>query len=420
MKKPTPNIVEQLADFKAVIGQFKPTLMLKWLLNTDKNLVLFSKGNRAGGTATLMFNYVLRILGWHPQANRNVTFFYCDNGHQFSPLDLINRKQFISDNSGWHLANSKCPHCEKEIKKHQRETTTFRFCSEILPTQTDDADFIGVSAEVKNTLYPTLKKWLPKFLIKKDITFRNPSMVIKDFYGGEDIIVEFVSYNQRVQSTAGVDRLSVYIDECASSAFLEEQHARLIKEKGDLVISYTPADRASYLFDMIHSRASVVYRTASVRKRYADRFGVQYPEVEEIKNGGISRFMHKLGVGYAEYFNHKYNRVGTFFQSRFKAELADSEQYLQYLLVYINVINPGQIIEPKLKEEGVKNIKKIMKFAEEFPWSTHQEYLNKRKSIIIEKGLLGEIFSDPEYYRDFCESVLIEKKINKISHLFLE
>ena len=141
---------------------------------------------------------------------------------------------------------------------------------------------------------------------------------------------------------------------------------------------------------------------------------------EEIKDGGISRFMHKLGTGYVEYFNHKYDRVGTLFQSRFKAEIVDNDEYLQYLLVYINVLNPGQLVEPNLKEEGVKDIKKVMKFAEQFPWSTHQEYLNKRKSIIIEKGLLGEIFSNPKHYRNFCESVLIEKKINEIPHLFLE
>ena len=37
-----------------------------------------------------------------------------------------------------------------------------------------------LSAEVKNTVYPAFKKWLPPSWIKKDITFRNLAMIIRD------------------------------------------------------------------------------------------------------------------------------------------------------------------------------------------------------------------------------------------------
>src|SRR3989338_6967882 len=73
--------------------------------------------------------------------------------------------------------------------------------------------------------------------------------------------------------------------------------------------------------------------------------------VEELQGGGISKFMHKFGLGYARYFNNKYKRSGSLFEGRFKAVSVENEIYLQYLLVYINVINPGQLIESKLKEE---------------------------------------------------------------------
>ncbi len=142
--------------------------------------------------------------------------------------------------------------------------------------------------------------------------------------------------------------------------------------------------------------------------------------LEEIKENGISRFMHKLGTGYAEYFNNKYNRVGTLFQGRFKAISVEEETYLEYLLVYINVINPGELVEPKLKEVGVKNVKKIMRFANDYSWSTHQEYIGKRESIIIEKGLLGEIFPDGRKYRQFTEDILESKKWEEIKGLSLE
>jgi putative transposase len=132
--------------------------------------------------------------------------------------------------------------------------------------------------------------------------------------------------------------------------------------------------------------------------------------LEEVKENGISRFMHKLGTGYTKYFNNKYNRVGSLFQGTFKASFIESDLYLQYLLVYINVINPAQLVEAGLKEKGVKNAKQIMKFVDGFPWSTHQEYLNERSSIIIKKSLLGKIFSDPQDYQEFYKGVLSEKQ----------
>jgi len=142
--------------------------------------------------------------------------------------------------------------------------------------------------------------------------------------------------------------------------------------------------------------------------------------IEELKEKGITRFLHKLNGGYAGYFNNKYGRSGSLFEGPFKAVLVDNETYLQYLLIYINVVNPGQLIEPELKEKGVKDINAVMKFAEEYLWSTHQEYLGKRGSIIIDKGLLGDMFPTPESYRDLVELVLKTKKFDEVSHLTLE
>ena len=63
----------------------------------------------------------------------------------------------------------KCVCCGGELTKHERKSKTFRFCSETLPGQSGDGGVVGGSEEVKNTQYPEFKKWLPAFLIKKDI-----------------------------------------------------------------------------------------------------------------------------------------------------------------------------------------------------------------------------------------------------------
>jgi putative transposase len=142
--------------------------------------------------------------------------------------------------------------------------------------------------------------------------------------------------------------------------------------------------------------------------------------IEEIKDGGISCFMHKLGIGYVKYFNKKYNRVGGLFQGPFKAIEIKSDIYLQYLLAYINVINPGQLIEPELKEKGVIDIDKVLNFAEKYSFSTNLDYLGVRNSIIIEKGIFNDFFPDPVKYKEFVKEVLLSQKYNLINDLSFE
>ena len=51
--------------------------------------------------------------------------------------------------------------------------------------------------------------------------------------------------------------------------------------------------------------------------------------------GAITLMMHKLGTGYAGYFNRKYDRVGHLFQDRFKSEPVENEAYLITVFRYI-------------------------------------------------------------------------------------
>ncbi|OGX39391.1 MAG: hypothetical protein A2984_03210 [Omnitrophica WOR_2 bacterium RIFCSPLOWO2_01_FULL_41_12] len=143
--------------------------------------------------------------------------------------------------------------------------------------------------------------------------------------------------------------------------------------------------------------------------------------LQEIQENGISRFMHKLGVGYTKYFNSKYERVGSLFQSTFKAAaIGIDETYLQYLLVYINVLNPAQLLEPELKKKGVKDVNSVLEFAKQYIWSTHREYLQLRDSVVIEKGILGEFFPSPTQYEQFSRNVVLGKKYEAMGSLLLD
>ena len=56
--------------------------------------------------------------------------------------------------------------------------------------------------------------------------------------------------------------------------------------------------------------------------------------IKELKEGGISLFMKKLGISYVNFFNKKYNRSGSLFQGRFKASKILN---LEKTSVYVNL-----------------------------------------------------------------------------------
>ena len=60
--------------------------------------------------------------------------------------------------------------------------------------------------------------------------------------------------------------------------------------------------------------------------------------LKELSDKGISKFMHKMSMGYSRFFNEKYERSGALFQGPYKIAHIDSENYLQILLKSTSVI----------------------------------------------------------------------------------
>ncbi len=111
--------------------------------------------------------------------------------------------------------------------------------------------------------------------------------------------------------------------------------------------------------------------------------------VKQIKDRGITQFMRKLGVGYAAYFNKKYNRMGHLFQGRFRAVHIKDDKQLITVFVYIHT-NGISLIEPSWKEKGIKNPNKVIEFLENYKWSSYPDYIDKKNfpSVTERKFLL--------------------------------
>ena len=142
------------------------------------------------------------------------------------------------------------------------------------------------------------------------------------------------------------------------------------------------------------------------------------PKVE----GGISKFMKKLNMGYAKYFNTKYKRSGALFQGRYKSVLIKDEAHFIHLPYYIH-LNPLDLIAPKWRERELttSNVVNIERFLEKYRWSSYLDYIGKENfPSVTQREFLQEFFGSPEEYKRDILKWLKEMDLGSMSKLTLE
>jgi len=143
--------------------------------------------------------------------------------------------------------------------------------------------------------------------------------------------------------------------------------------------------------------------------------------VRQLKDEGITQFMRKFGTGYATYFNKKYNRMGHLFQGRFKAVHIRTNEQFKNVFVYIHT-NGASLIEPEWKEKGIKNPEKVIKFLENYKWSSYPDYLGKKNfPSVTKRDFLLKVMGGREGCKEFIEGWLKYKKgIKDFGNVVLE
>ncbi len=129
--------------------------------------------------------------------------------------------------------------------------------------------------------------------------------------------------------------------------------------------------------------------------------------LEEIEEGGISKFMQSLCGSMSMSFNNKYEEKGSIFQGAYKSKTIDSDYYLELVHIYVNVKNPFELYRGGLKS-AIKNFDKAYKWAEDYDFCSLGDYSGKRKnSPIIKKHDLYKY--TPAQYKKLSREYLIQK-----------
>lgn len=128
--------------------------------------------------------------------------------------------------------------------------------------------------------------------------------------------------------------------------------------------------------------------------------------LKQSTSDGIKKFMHRLGTGYALYFNNKYKRTGSLFQRPFKAVHIDSNEYLLHVSAYVN-------LNGRAHQLG-GNASKLVR-------SSWGEYINVNTPGLCVKDMILGQFENVKEYKNFSENSLEWIKENKeANRYFLE
>jgi len=141
-----------------------------------------------------------------------------------------------------------------------------------------------------------------------------------------------------------------------------------------------------------------------------DRVGVPYPHLYDklelvcfclainhfhlllyqIEEGAMARLMRSIMVSYSRYFNKKYHRTGSLFETRYKASLISDPNYFEHITRYIHLNR---------------------KDWESSPYSSIDFYLGRQKAEWVRPERILAMFAGPEDYMKFVSDYEANKQI---------
>ncbi|MGH9857023.1 MAG: transposase [Acidobacteriota bacterium] len=102
--------------------------------------------------------------------------------------------------------------------------------------------------------------------------------------------------------------------------------------------------------------------------------------IYQTEQGAMEKFMRSLMTSYSRYFNLKYKRTGSLFESRYKASRVTTQDYLEHISRYIH-LNP--------------------RYWKTYPYSSLRYYRKGDPPEWLMPGRIMELFSSPQAYFAF-------------------
>ncbi len=214
----------------------------------------------------------------------------------------------------------------------------------------------------------------------------------------------------------GVDKRTIFMDSSDRTRFIHDLYA--FNDRRPAANTWRPIAQGN-MFDFV-SRTCEQERIPLVDVHGWCLMGNHYHLLlSEREEGGLVLFMRKLNVGYAKYFNERYNRTGTLFQGRSKKILIERSEHFLHILHYIH-LNPLDLHanSREWRTHKIVNANSALDRLAQYRWSSYQDYCgNKNFPSILTKTVYQNMFGD---YRKALEKYVRSIEFGPIQDLTLE
>ena len=133
--------------------------------------------------------------------------------------------------------------------------------------------------------------------------------------------------------------------------------------------------------------------------------------LEEIREGGIAKFMQRLCGSMSANFNAKYEEKGSLFQGGYKGRTVHDDTYLRQLVPYVMVKNVFELYPSGLRG-ALRNFEKAYTWALSYKYSSFPDYNGQKDSPVINKELLRELFPTPEDFKTFAKDYILGRAVD--------
>lgn len=179
-------------------------------------------------------------------------------------------------------------------------------------------------------------------------------------------------------------------------------------------------NRHSAIQSTRRSHIDVGFRKPNIREHIVDIHGWCLMQnhyhllLSERVEGGLTLFLRKLNVGYANYFNERYQRNGTLFQGRTKKVLIEREGHFLYILHYVH-LNPLDYLENaggwrQRSKNGIKNTREALDYLGSYRWSSYLDYsgIKNFPSLITTSLFKHALGNYPEQIKSYLDEAETE------------
>lgn len=134
--------------------------------------------------------------------------------------------------------------------------------------------------------------------------------------------------------------------------------------------------------------------------------------LKETREGGIAKFMQRLGGSMSMCFNLKYKEKGSIFQGAYHARTVEGDAHMNYLAFYILVKNVLEMYPGGLAAAAT-NFDDAWEWAKKYPFSSLPGFITDEHSPIVEsgEGLLSGVIGAGDSFKEEARELLLSHMI---------